>query len=59
MLQSEKNIMEENLNLKIKDIHNKFEEKNNIIKDLKENFSKLEKEYKDLVNIIFLNFLIF
>jgi hypothetical protein len=51
--------MEENLNLKIKDIHNKFEEKNNIIKDLKENFSKLEKEYKDLVNIIFLNFLIF
>ena len=53
LLQSEKNLMEENLNSKIGEIHNKFEEKNKTAKDLKKNFDKLDKEYKDLVNILF------
>jgi len=51
LLQSEKKINEENLNAKLTEIQNKFEDKNKMFKELKENFNKLEKEYKDLVNI--------
>jgi len=42
--------MEESLNKKIKEIQNKFDEKNNSLKDIKDNYNKLEKQYKDLVN---------
>lgn len=51
LLQSEKNLIEDNLNSKITDIQNKFDEKNKIIKDLKDNYDSLDKEFKGLVKI--------
>jgi DNA polymerase sigma len=50
--------MEENLNKKIKEIQNKFDEKNNLFKDLNANYNKLDKEYKDLVNFFIFNFIL-
>ena len=49
LLQTEKNVMEDNLNSKISEIQIKFEEKNNNVKDLQDKIDKLEKIFKDLV----------
>jgi len=49
LLQSEKKIMEDNLNVKLNEYQDKLDEKTKQFKELQEKFDKLEKEFRELV----------
>ncbi len=49
LLQSEKKIMEDNLNSKLNEYQEKLEEKTKQCKDLHDKYEKLEKDFRELV----------
>lgn len=49
LLQSEKKIMEDNLNSKLNENQEKLEEKTKQFKDMQDKYEKLEKDFRELV----------